>query len=91
MTHNYKFISTMGWDNYKFDHTLNTQPNTHTFLFIKDKLRVAKTIQHKYIGILYEKISTRNSQATVTQGLLGRNTGYHTNHKSIVYTDTKNI
>lgn len=87
----YKCISTMGWDNHKFDHTLNTKPTTHTFLFIKDKLRVAKTIQHKYIGILYEKNSARNSQATVTQGLLGRNTGYHTNHNSIVYTDTKMI
>ena len=87
----YNCISTMGWDNHKFDHTLNTQPNTHTFIFIKDKLRVAKTIQHKFIGILYEKITHNNSHATIAQGLLGRNTGYHTNHNSIVFTDTTKI
>tara|TARA_B100000424_G_C22933290_1_gene496510 strand:+ start:378 stop:1490 length:1113 start_codon:yes stop_codon:yes gene_type:complete len=82
----YTFISTIGWDNRTFDHTLQNTPNTHTFLFIKDKLRCAKTITHTHIGILYEFVTTRTQTHTITQGLLGRNTGYHHNHTSIVFT-----
>jgi len=68
------------------DEVLNKKPETHTFVFIKDKLRCAKTLHKEYLGILYDRMTQRTSMNSVVQGLAGRLTGYHTNDSSIVYT-----
>jgi len=59
---------------------LNTMPSKHTFIFIKDTLRCAVTIPKKYIGILYERFTHFPNRASVIQGLLGRATGFGSEH-----------
>ena len=68
------------------DEVLAKKPETHTFVFIKDKLRCAKTLKKEHLGILYDRMTQKTSMNSVVQGLAGRLTGYHTNQQSVVYT-----
>lgn len=67
---------------------LNIVPTRHTFIFIKDKLRCAKTIAHEHIGVLYERFVQKPLQHVVLQSLAGRLTGYHLNQHAVVFTHT---
>lgn len=81
----YVYISEPTMKPGEFDELLFKKPDKHTFIFIKDKLRCAKTIHHKYIGILYDRVVQKPNESSILQGLLGRLTGYHNNKKAIVY------
>ena len=70
---------------------LMLKPEKHEFIFIKEMLRCAKTLTKKYIGILYDRYSEVADDATIIQGLIGRNTGYDTNNISICYTNISSI
>jgi hypothetical protein len=59
---------------------LTIKPSIHTFIFIKDTLRCAVTIPKKYIGVLYERFTLVPNSASVIQGLLGRATGFKSQH-----------
>ena len=59
---------------------LNIKPSIHTFIFIKDTLRCAVTIPKQHIGILYERFTNVPNQASIIQGLLGRATGFKSEH-----------
>ena len=59
---------------------LNIKPLLHTFIFIKDTLRCAVTIPKPFIGILYERFTNFPNRASIIQGLLGRATGFNSNH-----------
>lgn len=63
----------------------------HTFIFIKEKSRCAKTFIKKHIGIWYERQPQIASDDVVTQGLLGRATGYDDNGFSVVFTNKESI
>lgn len=63
------------------------KPLVHTFVFIKDKLRCAKTLHKEHLGVLYDRKTRRSFMNTVIQGLAGRLTGYHTNQNSVVFTN----
>ena len=69
-----------------FDSFIASTPNVHTFIFIKDKLRCAKTLHKPHLGILYERFVNRPNYDSIIQGLAGRLTGYHSNHHSVVFT-----
>jgi len=56
---------------------LSKPPSMHTFIFIKETLRCAKTIDKTHIGVLYERAARRVSDSSIIQGLAGRATGYH--------------
>ena len=56
---------------------LSSPPSRHTFIFIKETLRCAKTIDKTYLGVLYERASKKVSDSSIIQGLAGRATGYH--------------
>jgi len=71
--------------------TLILQPEKHTFIFIKEMLRCAKTLKKKFIGILYDRYCKNPDDTTIIQGLLGRNTGYDNNNISICYTNINSI
>jgi hypothetical protein len=95
-----KIFNTNDYDFIKFDRTsdikdindiLLVQPQKHTFIFIKEMLRCAKTLCKKYIGITYERFSKTPDDATIIQGLAGRNTGYDDNGVSICYTNIDSI
>lgn len=68
---------------------LKNEPHCHIILFIKEKLRCAKTIYKKYIGVCYERISSMDS--VIIQGLVGRLNGYDNNNDSICYTNIDTI
>ena len=59
---------------------LSIKPSVHTFIFIKDTLRCAVTIPKPYIGVLYERFTNVPNQSSVIQGLLGRATGFKSQH-----------
>ena len=71
--------------------TLKTEPKRHTFIFIKEMLRCAKTLKKRHIGILYDRYSVNPDDATIIQGLVGRDTGYDNNGISICYTNIDSI
>ena len=71
--------------------TLIIKPERHTFTFIKEMLRCAKTLKKKFIGILYDRYSKNPDDTTIIQGLVGRDTGYDNNGISICYTNINSI
>jgi hypothetical protein len=70
---------------------LSRRPLKHTFIFIKEMLRCAKTICKKFKGISYERYSTEPHDSTIIQGLVGRDTGYDSNSISICFTNIESI
>jgi len=58
------------------DTLLQEPPLRHTFLFIKEKLRCAKTLHKPHLGVLYERPTKHPKMDTILQGLVGRLTGY---------------
>ena len=71
--------------------TLSTQPSKHTFIFIKEMLRCAKTLKKQHIGILYDRCSKNPDDSAIIQGLVGRDTGYDNNGISICYTNVDSV
>jgi hypothetical protein len=71
------------------DEVLSVKPTRHTFLFIKEKLRCAKTLQKDHLGVLYERLTKRPKMNTILQGLVGRLTGYHTNTDAVVFSNPR--
>jgi len=71
--------------------TLSIAPSKHTFIFIKEMLRCAKTLNKTFIGILYDRYTIKPDDATIIQGLVGRDTGYDNNGVSICYTNINSI
>lgn len=71
---------------------LDNKPKKHTFIFLKEKLRCAKTLTKKYIGIMYERYTNSvANDSVIIQGLVGRLTGYDYNGDSICYTNIESI
>lgn len=70
---------------------LSMQPSKHTFIFIKEMLRCAKTLKKAHIGILYDRRSKNPDDSVIIQGLVGRDTGYDNNGISICYTNVDSI
>jgi hypothetical protein len=73
--------------NVVLDDILKIKPEKHTFLFIKEKLRCAQTLPKDHLGVLYERFTTQPKMDTIMQGLVGRLTGYHTNHDAVVFSN----
>jgi hypothetical protein len=69
------------------------KPTEHTFIFIKEKLRCAKTIENKnLVGVYYERYTgSVPDDDVIIQGMLGRATGYNDNGDSIIYTNIPSI
>jgi len=74
-----------------FDAFISKPPDLHTIIFIKDKLRCAKTLDKNHIGVLYERFVTKPIVDSIIQGLAGRLTGYHHNNQSVVFTHLPHI
>lgn len=88
----YRFIKYDGESDLKdVNDILTIKPDIHTFIFVKEKLRCAKTIYKKFIGILYERYTINPDDSTIIQGLIGRSTGYDDNGFSICYTNIESI
>ena len=70
---------------------LNIRPYKHTYIFVKEKLRCAKTLNKKYLGVVYERFTKRPDDTVIIQGLIGRGTGYDDNCKSVYFTNKRSI
>jgi hypothetical protein len=93
-------FGTVDYDYIKYDggsdiedinNTLRVSPNKHTIIFIKEMLRCAKTLTKRYLGVSYERYAVNPDDASIIQGLVGRNTGYDNNGVSICYTNIDSI
>ena len=67
------------------------EPEKHTFIFLKEMARCAKTFNKEHIGIWYERDVKCFNDDIVIQGLLGRATGYDDNGDSIIFTNIESI
>ena len=67
------------------------KPEKHTFVFLKEMARCAKTFSKIYIGVWYERHVNCFNDDVVIQGFLGRATGYDDNGDSIVFTNIDSI
>ena len=74
---------------FDFNEQLEREPDKHWFIFVKEKIRCAKTLCKKHIGVFYDRYSGNVSDSTVVQSF--RNYGYDVNHDSIVYTNIDTI
>lgn len=70
---------------------LQNKPEKDTFIFVKEKLRCAKTLIKTFIGVVYDRYVRNCSDSVIIQGLLGRLTGYDDNGISICYTNIDSI
>lgn len=70
---------------------LKKPPKTHTFIFIKDILRCAKTKEKKYLGVEYERCANKPYDTTIIQGSVGRLNGYDDNGISICFTNIESV
>lgn len=70
---------------------LSIKPEKHTFIFIKEILRCAKTKIKTYLGIEYERYALTIADSTIMQGSIGRLTGYDGNKDLICYTNIDTI
>ncbi len=93
------FIQTLG-DDFKYISDIDIDdlglfiqepPIVHSFIFIKERLRCAKTIPKQHLGVLYERVSAVIQDNVIVQGLAGRLTGYHDNSDSVVFTNILSI
>lgn len=68
------------------------QPDKHTFILIKEKLRCSITYPlKKHLGISYERHTYNPNDSVIIQGLLGRLCGYTTCPQNICYTNIYSI
>ena len=67
------------------------EPEKQTFIFVKEMLRCAKTLEKEHLGIMYDRYSKRPDDSVIIQGFIGRLTGYDYNQKSICYTHIPSI
>jgi hypothetical protein len=70
---------------------LNNKPVRTTIIIIKEKLRVAFTINQKYISILYERLVKNINDSSIIQSLIGRATGYEHNKNIFIFTNIPSI
>lgn len=68
---------------------LSKQPTKQTIIFIKDRLRCAKTLVKKYIGLEYERYSGAKNDEVSIQGI--RATGYDHNPKMTIFANRSSI
>ena len=75
----------------ELDEILLEEPDIHTFVFIKERARCAKTFNKKHIGLWYERRGEKVLDDVITQGLLGRACGYDDNGESIIFTHKDSV
>jgi hypothetical protein len=88
----YDFVKYDGENVLNINKLIEVKPSKHTFIFIKEMLRCAKTLECKdYLGVLYDRYSSSVDDTAIIQGLVGRLTGYKDNGVSICYTNIGSI
>ncbi len=68
---------------------LEVKPDRHTFILLKNMFYASKTVDDTYVGILYDRVSTKDD--TNLQSLLGRACGYGKNSTTVVFTSMQTV
>lgn len=68
---------------------LEVAPEKHTFIVLKNMFYAAKTLEDKFVGVLYDRMG--NKDDTNLQSLLGRACGYGKSSRTIVYTSKQTV
>jgi hypothetical protein len=71
------------------DAILNNAPETTTFVMLKGMFRAAKTLNDRYVGVLYDRVGA--ADATNLQSLLGRACGYGKSTRTVVFTSQSTV
>lgn len=70
---------------------LNTKPKLPTIIYIKDKLRMGKSLNTKYVYIVHDDPQNTHTHTTA-QSLIGRCCGYNKKeHQTIIYCDYQKV
>ena len=89
---NYVLYTQEGLTSKQLDELLKYEPDLHTFIFIKERARCAKTFPcKKYIGVMYERCSKITCDDVAVQGLLGRACTYNDPGHSVIYTNLESV
>ena len=76
----------------KLENVIKKTLTKQTIIFLKEAARCASTLPNKNrIGVLYERIPQDVQDDIMIQGLAGRNCGYDTDPKTMVYTNISSI
>lgn len=86
-----EYINHFQNDSSDINDTLELEPLLDTFIFIKEKLRCAKSITKTHLGVVYERYSEQVDDTVIIQGLVGRGTGYDDNGTSVYFTNIDSI
>jgi hypothetical protein len=68
---------------------LKKEPVVHTFVLLKNMFYAAKTMNDKYVGAAFDRMSVKDE--TNLQGLLGRLCGYKKSTDTVVYTSKATV
>jgi hypothetical protein len=68
---------------------LNKPPTSTTFVILKGMFRAAKTLNDRYVGVLYDRVGA--GDATNLQSLLGRACGYRKSTRTVVFTSNTTV
>lgn len=72
------------------ENILSVKPTKHTFIFLKDKIKCAKTIDNKqHIGVWFSRYAKKYSPSAVIQDL--RLTGYNVPHDVFIFCDVDTV
>lgn len=71
------------------DALLNTEPEVTTFVVLKGMFRAAKTLNDRYVGVMYDRVGA--ADATNLQSLLGRACGYGKSTRTVVFTSQSTV
>jgi hypothetical protein len=87
----YDYVNYFQNDKEDINTLLSVKPKRHTIIFVKEKLRAAKTLIKTYLGVCYDRCPENPDDSVVLQSLVSRMLGYDTNNFSICYTNIETV
>lgn len=87
----YDYLNYFQQDKEDINNLLMVKPKRHTIIFVKEKLRAAKTLIKTYLGVCYDRCPERPDDSVILQSLVSRMLGYDTNDFSICYTNIETV
>jgi len=88
----FNYLECDSFSTLKLEEAIKKTLTKQTIIFLKEAARCASTLPYKNrIGVLYERIPQDVQDDIMIQGLAGRNCGYDTDPKTMVYTNIPSI
>ena len=68
---------------------LESPPDVHTFILLKNMFYASKTMNDEHVGVLYDRVGGKDD--TNLQSLLGRACGYGKSVRTVIYTSQQTV